>query len=97
MLFLNDKSEEAFQEGNERNLESVRSSSNLDGDELIDAVNSSTETWTEIVEDMGSIDQGGYLDFSGWYKGNGDIMDPEYIDPIAEQIYEEVLATNSSL
>ncbi|WP_413332214.1 hypothetical protein ACH82I_09710 [Brevibacterium sp. GP-SGM9] len=92
--FLDEKSEDNLQLGNEAILTAVAGSSNLDGDRLIESVNDSAEKWTKIVNEMGYADRGDYLDFPEWYEGNGEVVDPEYIDPIAERLYEEVLQSN---
>ena len=91
MHFLDEESEQAITEGNEQILDAVRESGNLDGEQLIADVNESAEKWVSIAEELGYTDEGDYLDFPEWYAGSGEVMDPEYINPITERFYEEVL------
>ena len=94
MHFLDAESEKNLQKGNDVILETVGKSSNLAGDELIHSVNVSTEKWTKIAEELGYVDHGDYLDFPDWYEGSGQVVDPNYIDPISKRLYEEVLRSH---
>jgi TRAP-type C4-dicarboxylate transport system substrate-binding protein len=92
MHFLDSESEEALKAGNQRILDAVAESENLDGQQLLTDVEESAAKWADIAEELGYTDEGDYLDFADWYAGNGDVMDPEYVGPIVDRFYEEVLA-----
>lgn len=92
MYYLNDDLNTALQGGNDEILEAVRSSDDVDGDALIAQVEDSIAKWTEITEENGYLDQGDFLDFPQWYEGSGDVIDEEYLQPIIETFYSEVLA-----
>ncbi|GAA2093284.1 hypothetical protein [Brevibacterium salitolerans] len=92
MHFLDAESSAAVREGNEKILEGVRSSENLDGEQLLEDVGASAERWTEITEELGYVDEGDYLDFAQWYQGSGEVVDTEYLTPLIDRFYEEVLA-----
>lgn len=92
MHFLDSESEEALQAGNEKILEAVEASENLDGAKLTKDVQEAAENWAQIAEDLGYTDEGDYLDFPDWYSGTGEVMDAEYLDPVAQVFYDEVLA-----
>lgn len=92
MYYLSDELNEALQGGNEEILDAVRSSGAVDGEELITQVEDSIEKWTQVTEDLGYSDAGNFLDFPEWYEGSGDVIDEEYLLPVVEHFYEEVLA-----
>jgi TRAP-type C4-dicarboxylate transport system substrate-binding protein len=92
MHFLDAESEAALEDGNEKILGAVAESENLDGEKLLTDVEEAAEKWAGIADELGYTDEGDYLDFSDWYAGNGDVVDPEYVGPIVERFYEEVLA-----
>ncbi|MGJ3402314.1 hypothetical protein [Glutamicibacter sp. Je.9.36] len=77
--------------GNEQILDQVRESSMLDGEKLVDNVRSTSEKWSGIADELGYKDEGEILDFSQWYPGNGEVMDSEYLEPIVDKFFEEVL------
>lgn len=92
--FLDDESEAALKAGNEEILSTVEASENLDGAKLTADVQEVAEKWTQIAEELGYTDEGDYLDFPEWYPGSGEVIDPEYIGPIVDRFYEEVLSSN---
>src|SRR5699024_5006185 len=92
MYYLSDDLNTALQDGNDEILEAVRSSDAVDGDALITEVEDSIAKWTGITDEMGYEDQGDFLDFPQWYEGSGEVIDEEYLLPIIEEFYTEVLA-----
>lgn len=90
--YLDEESEQAVSSGNDEILRAVRQSENLDGEALIASVEESEAKWIQTAEDLGYTDEGDYLDFPEWYEGNGKVMDPDYLDPVTQAFYDEVLA-----
>ena len=91
MHFLAPEISEALDAGNEKILEGVGKSTQLDGTKLVENVRTSSEKWTDIANELGYKDEGEILDFSDWYKGNGEVMDHEYLEPVVDRFFEEVL------
>ncbi|WP_029089428.1 hypothetical protein [Brevibacterium album] len=94
MHFLDEQSSALLQEGNAQILDSVRESENLDGAALLSEVEESAEKWRGITEELGYVDEGDYLDFADWYQGSGEVVDTEYLTPLVDRFYEEVLAAH---
>ena len=92
--FLDEESEEALKAGNEEILSAVEASENLDGEKLTADVQEAAEKWTQIAEELGYADDGDYLDFPEWYPGSGEVIDPDYIGPIVDRFYDEVLSAS---
>lgn len=92
MYYLSDDLNTALQDGNDEILEAVRSSDAVDGNALIAEVENSIAKWTGITDEMGYADQGDFLDFPLWYEGSAEVVDEEYLLPIIEEFYNEVLA-----
>lgn len=94
MHVLDEESEEALRSGNEKILEAVGSSDNLDGAKLTADVEEAAEKWMQIADELGYVDEGDFLDFPEWYAGSGEVVDPDYIGPIVGRFYEEVLSAH---
>src|SRR5699024_9498631 len=89
--YLDEESEAALAEANERILADVEGSTNLDGAELNDRVAESIEKWTGIAEELGYEETGEAVDFADWYEGSLEFEDQDYLRPFADRIYEEVI------
>lgn len=91
MHYLSDEINAALLKGNEKVLDQVRESERLDGNKLVTDVEAASEKWSGFADELGFKDEGEILNFSEWYKGNGEVNDPEYLGPIADKFFEEVL------
>ncbi|MGP9782966.1 hypothetical protein CQ017_04060 [Arthrobacter sp. MYb224] len=91
MHFLAPEISAALAAGNEKILEGVQESSQLDGPKLVDSVRTTSAKWTDIANELGYKDEGEILDFADWYEGNGEVMDHEYLEPVVDRFFEEVL------
>lgn len=91
MHFLPDDINEQLLDGNEKILAEVRESKQLDGTKLVDDVKNTSAKWSGIADELGYQDAGEMLDFAQWYEGNGEVLDPEYLQPVVDRFFEEVL------
>ncbi|GAA1054292.1 hypothetical protein [Dietzia natronolimnaea] len=90
MEYLDEESERALAQANEKILQQVEESSNVDGAAMNQNVADAIEKWTAIAEELGYSETGDVPNFTEWYEGSDDFGNREYLQPFADRLYEEV-------
>ena len=89
--YLDAASETALKAASESLLDGVETSEDVDGNSLNKDVAKSIEKWTTITEELGYTEDGDFENFDTWYKGSEDFEDREYLKPISDRIFEEIV------